>query len=1012
MRFSIVVLCAALGLNCSALRVSAQEDPASMDYFEKHIRPVLIEKCYECHAADTEASGGLLLDSRPGWQKGGDSGAAIEPGKPGSSRLIKAIEYTETKMQMPPDGPLPKEVVKRFRDWIEAGANDPREAAVEPGKHKSSGLPVERATEHWSYRPLDIASIPTVPQEYLDGDNFQRDNAARNALDAFLLRGISEQDIPLATEAEAGSLLRRVSYDLHGLPPSPEQVTSFTAAVAAGEPDAFEREVDRMLASPRYAERMARRWMDVARYAESLTLRGFVLPQAWRYRDYLINAFAEDRPFDLFAQEQIAGDLMNSSDAARREQEIVATAFLALGNTNLEEQDKEQLEMDYIDEQLEVIGRVFMAQTIGCARCHDHKFDPIPQRDYYALAGIFKASQALKHENVSKWIEKPLPVDPEMETRFVAAEKQLTQVKLQEEKLNKQLGKKTTGKVEGGLKATSLPGLVIDDVDAIKVGEWKESSTIGPYVGSFYVHDLNDRSTPKSITFEPKEGALPPGDYQVRFAFTASDNRTSKAKVQIFSADGDKTVIVNQKEPATEDGMWFNLGTYHFEKNGQAFVLITNEDADGHVVVDAIQFLPTDDAAAKQLAKDNKDAKSVAAPTETATNKKPRKAKATAETKDSTVATADAAEADKSAQQAAMEKELKALKSERAKLEQFMATRPQAITIDEQLPARDLPINIRGNVHNVGAVVPRGFLKCAEFEEPPKFGEDTSGRRELARWLTDNRHPLTARVYANRLWHWTMGVGLVRTVDNFGTTGEQPSNAQLLDYLAGQLMSHDWSTSYVMRSLVTSAAYRRSTHADERSLELDPENRLFARAVRKRLDVESMRDSMLAISGELDFPGRQSTLKNGVKEDYRYTHLPQYRSVYQPVLRNSLPELYEAFDFPNPSISSGTRSQSVVSPQALAMMNSPWILARASHTARRWMGQFDVLSQASVSKQDWDKLLDSMFLEVLGRAPSDIERYASHALIEELEASKSDREQIVTRLVHGIFASIDFRYLY
>ncbi len=255
-----------------------------------------------------------------------------------------------------------------------------------------------------------------------------------------------------------------------------------------------------------------------------------------------------------------------------------------------------------------------------------------------------KASQALKHENVSKWIEKPLPVDPEMETRFVGRRETTHSSKAArrkaEQATRKEDNRKSRRRPQGNFTAGDW-SLTMSMQSRSASG--KESSTIGPYVGSFYVHDLNDRSTPKSITFEPKEGALPPGDYQVRFAFTASDNRTSKAKVQIFSADGDKTVIVNQKEPATEDGMWFNLGTYHFEKNGQAFVLITKKTRDGHVVVDAIQFLPTDDAAAKQLAKDNKDAKNVAAPTETATNKKPRKAKATAEAKDSTVATADAA---------------------------------------------------------------------------------------------------------------------------------------------------------------------------------------------------------------------------------------------------------------------------------------------------------------------------------------------------------------------------------
>lgn len=949
------------------------EDPAAADFFEKHIRPVLIEKCYECHAVSTEINGGLALDSKPGWQRGGDSGTAIEVGKPDASRLIKAIEYTDSELKMPPDGQLSVETIQHFKNWIAAGAVDPRD--TEPtGKPKQVGLAVEKARDHWAYRPIAEVPVPAV-------------NALAqptSGIDAFIDAKMAAEGIESAPSASDRALLRRLTFDLHGLPPDEHDLNAYAQDQS---PDKYERTVDRLLASPRFGERMARHWMDVARYAESVTLRGFVLPQAWRYRDYLITAFNEDRPFDLFVREQIAGDLMDDEDQTRRTQQIVATAFLTMGNTNLEEQDKEQLEMDYIDEQLDVVGRVFMGQTLGCARCHDHKFDPIPTRDYYAMAGIFRAAKAMEHENVSKWIERPLPLPADQASHFVSLEKKLATIKAEESTLEKSLGKPPKASNKGNIAASSLPGIVIDDVDAQKVGQWKESTTISPYVGASYIHDMHDRGTAKSITFEPKQ--LPPGTYTVRFSYTASANRTSKVTLRVFSADGDKAITINQQEVPGIDGLWVSLGDYRFEKDGQAFVLLSNEGADGHVVADAVQFLPIDEAT--QLA-----AK--------------RQSQPDASAKDRT-AKADADVADKSPQAKRQEAELKRLKADRAKIESELNTRPKALSLEEQLPAKDIPVHIRGNVHNLGSTVPRGFLQCAQFEEPLAFGPERSGRLELAGWLTDPRHPLVSRVLVNRLWLWMFGSGLVRTADNFGTTGEAPTHPELLDHLASDFMRRNWSSKEVVRQMVVSAAYRRSTQPTERAAELDPENQFLSHAARKRIEVEVIRDAMLSISGELSVPGPESTLKAGIKEDYRYKFSPNLRAVYQPVLRNSLPELYEAFDFPNSSISTGQRSQSVVSPQALALMNNPWVHARAVQAAKRWLLELDELQGEAIDKAQWKSVLEQLFQRCVGRAPTVVELYTSRSLIEELEGKQIAREQIVTRLVHGLFASIDFRYL-
>lgn len=945
------------------------QGPVDTAFFEKHIRPVLVEKCYECHAATTEVNGGLSLDSRPGWQRGGDSGTAIEPGKPESSLLLKALEYTDSELKMPPDGQLSAETIVHFKEWIAAGAVDPRDA--EPiGKPKQVGLAVEKAQDHWAYRPI---VEPTLP---MSGAS----SYSTNAIDVFLESKLAVQGVDVSPVAPDRALLRRLTFDLQGLPPTEDELSSYEQDAS---PDKYERAVDRLLASPRYGERMARNWMDVARYAESVTLRGFVLPQAWRYRDYLITAFNEDRPIDLFVREQIAGDLMDSADQVRRTQQIVATTFLAMGNTNLEEQDKELLEMDYIDEQLEVVGRVFMGQTLGCARCHDHKFDPIPTRDYYALAGIFRAAKAMEHENVSKWIERALPLPAQEAARFVSLEKKLAAIKVEESKLEKITKTSPSSTHQGSIAVSSLAGIVIDDVDAQKVGQWKESSTVKPFVGASYVHDMQDRSTAKSITFEPKN--LLPGIYSVRFSYTASPNRTSQATVRVFSADGEKAITINQQETPAIDGLWVSLGEYRFEKDGQAFVLLNNDGADGHVVADAVQFLPKDEVT--QAAVKNGNVQSTKATTSDATvDDNPNDAKE-------------------------RELALKRLKAERSKIENQLSARPKALSIEDQLPAKDIPVHIRGNVHNLGAVVPRGFLQCAQFESSKTLGPDTSGRLELAGWLTDGRHPLVSRVLINRLWLWIYGVGLVRTADNFGTTGEPPAQPELLDYLATDFMRRGWSAKDAIRQMLLSSTYRRSNLPTERAAEIDPENQLLSHAMRKRLQVEALRDAMLTLSGELTVPAAQSTLRSGVKEDYRYVFDANLRSVYQPVLRNSLPELYEAFDFPNSSISTGQRSQSVVSPQALALMNNAWVHARAQQVAKRLMAEIEVLQSDSVDASQWAEVIDDLFKRCLGRSPTTVERYTSQSLIDELQDQRQTREQILTRLVHGLFASIDFRYL-
>ena len=390
-------------------------DAKGLEWFETRIRPVLVEHCYACHSVEAQKKnklrGGLFVDTREGLVTGGDSGPALVPGKPAASLLLKALRWDG--LQMPPRHRLPDRASADFETWIRLGVPDPRSSKPALAAQKSPGgrggdhppttpMSIEEGRRFWAYKPLRKPPIPAVKDtSWVNGD-----------IDAFILARIESQHLRPTPDADRPTLLRRLSFDLTGLPPTPEQVDAFVRDTST---DAYERQVDRMLASPEYGERWGRHWLDVARYAESVTLRGFIFKEAWRYRDYVIESFNQDLPFDRFIQEQIAGDLLPADSWRQRRRQLIATSFLTLGNANLEEQDKRQLRMDVVDEQLDVISRAFLAQTVTCARCHDHKFDPIPTRDYYALAGILRNTRTLEHANVSKWLEFPLPTNPEQE---------------------------------------------------------------------------------------------------------------------------------------------------------------------------------------------------------------------------------------------------------------------------------------------------------------------------------------------------------------------------------------------------------------------------------------------------------------------------------------------------------------------------------------------------------------------------------------------------------------------
>jgi hypothetical protein len=921
-------------------------DERGIAFFETKIRPVLVENCYQCHSTEALANkklkGGLLLDSKEGWMKGGDSGAAIVPGKAKESRLVQALYHVQ-EPKMPPKGKLPPQTIADIEAWINMGAPDPRTAAVV----KQRGMTIEEGRRFWSYLPIRKPKPPAV-----------KDSAWPSSdIDRFILAALEAKGLKPAAAADRAVLIRRVYYDLIGLPPTPEEIDAFVNDRSA---DAYERLVDMLLASPHFGERWGRHWLDVARFAESLTLRGFIMKEAWRYRDYVIDSFNEDVPFDRFVREQVAGDLLPSSSLPQRRRQMIATTFLTLGNNNLEEQDKKQLVMDVVDEQLDAISKGFLAQTVTCARCHDHKFDPIPTKDYYALAGILRNTKTLEHANVSKWLEMPLPEEPvrekvlqEHEAAVAALQKQIQTMKAVVAKGAKPLNPEKP-KVR---TVAELPGIVVDDTQAKKVGEWKESKYSGSYVGDGYIHDIDQKKGEKTLTFQPKIPKT--GKYEVRLAYSPGTNRSPKVPVTIFSADGETTVHIDQRQTPEIERLFHSLGQFTFEESGQGFVIIANEGTQGHVIADAVVFIPVEELGKVKPEK----------PTET---------------------TANPADTEK----------LRALEEQMKKLTAAGPKRDLTMSIQEEKKIEDCRVHVRGSVHNQTELAPRGFLQVAMTGPAPTMPASESGRRQLADWLAAKDNPLTARVYANRAWHWLMGVGLVRTTDNFGTTGEKPSHPELLDYLAAGLIEEGWSCKKLIRTIVLSRTYRQSSVADAKAAAVDPENRLLSHMNRRRLEAEAIRDTILFASGQLKLERGGPTFKPDLAADYGYKHTDTRRSVYSPVFRNALPELFEVFDYADPSVCTGRRNVSTVAPQALFLMNNPFVLQQARHTAERLLT---------------DKTLDDAgritrgFRLTLGRAPSEAERKIAEAFLRDADAKK--RSEAWGQFVQTLFASIDFRYV-
>jgi len=938
---------------------------AQRDYFEKHIRPIFARHCYECHSAkNNQSKGSLQLDSKAGWKQGGDSGPAIVPGDPDNSPVIMALRYTDEFSQMPPDKKLPQAVIDKFEQWVKQGAADPREDAAPLTRHKQ-GIDFDKAREFWSLQKIKPYPQPEVKHH----------NRVRDPIDAYILAGLEAANLKPVPTADKRTLIRRVTFDLTGLPPTDAEIKAFLDDAGAA---AFETVVDRLLNSDQFGERWGQHWLDLARYAD--TNGGdfnATFYNAWRYRNYVIDAFQNDKPYDQFIKEQLAGDLMKSHNDEQRSEQLIATGYLAIGSKMLSERDKVKLQLDIVDEQLDAIGKTFMGLTLGCARCHDHKFDPIPTRDYYSIGGILNNTVTIEGESqqyVSAFINPELPIDPEHAATLAGYEQAKQQRNAEIQQLKTQIKQADTKQ--------KLTGIVVDDTKAQVAGDWKKSVYSPLFYGDGYIHDQKLNKGQSTVTWTPH---LPiAGMYEVRIAYAGGGGRDSNVPITVHHATGETPLKLDQSKQGSINKTWHVLGRFRFDQGTHGWVRLSNAGTTEFVIADAVQFIPV-----AQLAQ-NKSDKNNAGGNEPAS------------------------------EIAELKSKLKSLESELKDLEKNAPKpAPSALAVRDRADITDLAVRIRGEVANKGPIVKRGFLQVLSDTPLTVQNKEQSGRLELAKWIASPENPLTARVMVNRIWQHLMGEGIVRSVDNFGQLGERPTHPELLDTLAHDFIESGWSVKTMIRRIALSETYRLSSNYDERSYQADPDNRLLWRANRRRLSAEEIRDALLFVSGHIDLTPAESrvadlkylAVNNNQQGDIDVSAgRIQKRSIYLPIIRNFVPEQLTTFNFANRDMVTGKRSITTVPSQALFLMNNPFVSQAAQRTAQNIL----------TIEADDATLVRQTYEAVLGRTANENETARALHFLQSIkpqyklaEGVESNERKLTawTRLVHILFASTEFQML-
>ncbi len=773
--FTPVLAVAAMLLGgAGSAAAEATGDRAGVEFFEAKIRPVLADKCYRCHSAESEKNKAhLFLDSREGMLTGGDSGPAMVVGQPDKSRLIEALRYRNEDMQMPPKEQLPEAVVQDFATWVKMGAPDPRPPKAAAKTDARAGIAAATKT-HWAFQPLAPVSVPTVTHAA----------QARSPIDALVWAKLEPVGLQLAPPAERRTLLRRATLDLTGLPPAEAEVEAFLADHAA---DAFAKVIDRLLSSPRYGERWGRYWLDVARYADT---KGYVFeedrhyPFAYTYRDWVVGAINDDLPYDRFLVEQIAADQLPLGDDKRA---LAALGFLTLGRRFLNQTP------DIIDDRIDVVCRGTMALTVGCARCHDHKFDAIPTKDYYSLYGVFDSSHEPK--------DLPLLGHQEASEDSRAFERELAKTQAETDAF---IAKRRT-EILAHLRE---PAVIADYLLAAHDAAAANGKDFDSLVQKRNLrHELVRRWQAALKTAGEADAVLAPW---VAYAHLAEGEFAAKAGAVAAKLTGMalNPLIAKAFAGAAPDSLKAVATRY-----GAALAAADGEQPKADAPTEVLRQLLRGADAPPAVAL--KDAERVLFDGD----------------------------------------DHKKLRDLRKKSDELTATHPgsppRAMALEDLPNPHNTHVFVRGSPSNPGDEVPRQFLAVIAGPERKPFSKG-SGRLELAQAIASPSNPLTARVFVNRVWAHHFGSGLVRTPSDFGLRSDPPLNRELIDWLARRFIDDGWSLKKLHRVIMLSAVYQQGSDNPSADAKIDPDNARLWHFNRQRLDFEGMRDSLLVVSGDLD----------------------------------------------------------------------------------------------------------------------------------------------------------------
>ena len=929
--------CPTVSLSAVALVLLAQnplhaqaQTASSPDFFEMKVRPVLAERCYACHAST--AMSGLRLDSREAMLKGGSRGASIVPGDPEKSLLVAAIRQTDEKLKMPMGGKLKDSEIEDLVAWIKAGAVWPATAAINPTARSGDKyvIPAERKN-FWSLLPLAEPKTPAVKDAHWP----------KTTIDHFVLARLEKEGMKPARPASRHDLIRRASLDLTGLPPTPEEIAGFEKDPS---PDAFAKVVDRLLASPEYGERWGRIWLDVARFGEddyrslNPNPRGYhPYPNAYMYRDWVIQAYNDDLPYDQFVREQLAGDLL---DAKTRYKAIPATGFLGLGPWYYDNGAVEVTRADERHDRVDVVTRGFLGLTVACARCHDHKYDPIPTTDYYSLAGVFLNTVYHEYPQVPKKV-----LDEYTRTEEEIEKKQKMLQELQTN-LSNQLSESLAFQASNYLQAVYEVVALKRDVDNVVESRKLDYELLQRWIKyaekptDKYKYKEEWQAMMKRATASPGAGgrggrgggaagggADAGGGYGMggRRGGGGGPNTVSpevKKLADEFQANIVKVMLARRDLNEENDIIAAKAleGTTKKKRANKPNEFITNDDFCPGCGL-RLKIMPEEDTNfwTEIFVRELRDAEDPAAMMaaggrggkpglllfrgwglETRTGSQAQQQMASIRTD---------------------------IEQARKKLEPAF---PFAHGVQDSDKPVNLPIAIRGNPENLGPEVPRHFLSLLSKDDPAPFTKG-SGRLELADAIV--RQPLAMRVIVNRIWKGHFVTGIVETPSNFGLAGERPTDPELLEYLADNFVKNGMSIKKLHREIMLSSVYQLSTENDPANFAKDSGNRLYWRADRKRMDAEQLRDSVMLVAGNLDRG------LGGPSEDLNPAMTR--RTVYGRVSRYKLDEYLQLFDFPTPSISAEKRFTTTVPLQRLFLMNSDFMQVESEELAKRVAGEPD-----------------------------------------------------------------------